>query len=165
MTFTRFTNFHPIHNSEAFFFNVLLCTIPFRNENDLLSTTNIENSNIRECHNRGIISNVDNIQEYLLQYAHRNLIDTEKQSQLLEQLLEDYPYLNPEHIPQDIHVSTPSSNAERIHTKRTPDSGATWPPERPAFRQASLSLLLENLVRSISTDLFIRSATVKKSSI
>ncbi len=141
---TRFTDFHPIHNSEAFFFNVLLRTIPFRNENDLLSATNIKKSYIRECHNRGIISNVDNIQEYLLQYAHCNLIDTEKQSQLLEQLLEDYPYLNPEHIPQDIHVSTPSSNAERIHTKRTPDSGATWPPERPAFRQASLSLLLEH---------------------
>ena len=117
---TRFTYFHPIHNSEAFFFNVLLRTIPFINENDLLSATNIEKSYIRECHNRGIISNVDIIQEYLLQYAHCNLIDTKKQSQLLEQLLEDYPYMNPEHIPQDIHVSTPSSNAERIHTKWTP---------------------------------------------
>ena len=28
--------------------------------------------------------------------------------------------MNPEYTPQDIHVSTPSSNAERIHTKRTP---------------------------------------------
>ena len=110
---TRFTDFHPIHNSEAFFFNVLLRTIPLKNENDFLSATNIEQSFIRECHNREIISNIDNIQEYLLQYVHRNLINIEKQSQLLKQLLEEDPYLNPEHIPQDIHVLTPSSNAER----------------------------------------------------
>ena len=117
---TRFTDFHPIHNFKAFFFNVLLRTILFINENDLLFATNIEKNYIRECHNCGIISNVDNTQEYLLQYAHRNLIDTEKRSQLLGQLLEDYPYFNPEHLPQDIHISTPLSNAERIHTKRTP---------------------------------------------
>jgi hypothetical protein len=59
---TRVTDFHPIHNSEAFFFNVLLRTIPFRNENDLLFAMNIEKSYIRECHHRGIISNLDNIQ-------------------------------------------------------------------------------------------------------
>ena len=64
--------------------------------------------------------NLDTIQKYLLQYAHRNLIDTEKQSQLLEKLLEDYPYLNSEHIPQDIHVSIPLSDCKRVNTKQTP---------------------------------------------
>ena len=38
----RFINFHPTHNSDAFFFNVLIHTIPFRFENDLLSPTNNE---------------------------------------------------------------------------------------------------------------------------
>ena len=34
--------------------------------------------------------------------------------------MEDYPYLNPEHIPQDIHVSIPLSDRERVNTKRAP---------------------------------------------
>ena len=63
---------------------------------------------------------MDAIQEYLLQYAHRNLIDTKKRSQLLKQLLENYPYLNPEHIPQDIRVSIPLSDRKRVNTKRAP---------------------------------------------
>ena len=67
----RFTGFHTTHNSDALFFNILIHTIPFRNENDLLSPTNSEKIYIRECQDHGIISNLDAIQEYLLQYAHR----------------------------------------------------------------------------------------------
>lgn len=72
----RFTNFQLIHNSEALFYNVLICIIFFRNKNDFFSATNIEKNYIRECQDRGIISKLDTIQEYLIQYAHRNLIDT-----------------------------------------------------------------------------------------
>ena len=68
----------------------------------------------------GIISNLNTIQEFLLQYIHRNLIDTEMRSQLLEHLFEDYPYLNPEHTPQDIHESIPLSDHEILNTKRAP---------------------------------------------
>lgn len=63
---TRFTNFHPTHNLDAFFFNILIRTIPFINENDILSPTNSEKNYICECQDRGIITNLDAIQEYLL---------------------------------------------------------------------------------------------------
>ena len=64
---TRFTDFHPTHNSEGFFFNVLIRTIPFRNKNELLSATNNEKSYVREYHTRGLISNLNTIQEFLSQ--------------------------------------------------------------------------------------------------
>ena len=89
-----------------------------RGFNDHLSPTNVEKSYIRECQDHGIISNLDAIQEYLLQYAHCSLIDTENRSQLLEQLLEDYPYLNLEYILQHIHVSISLLDRERMNTKR-----------------------------------------------
>ena len=60
------------------------------------------------------------IQEYLLQYAHCNLVDTYNRSQLLEQLLEDYPYLNHEHILQDIHISIRYQKKKTLNTKRAP---------------------------------------------
>ena len=65
------------------FFNVLLHTISFKNEKDLFLDTNKEKSYIRECHNREIISNLDIIQEHLLEYAYCNLINTKKRVQLL----------------------------------------------------------------------------------
>ena len=100
---TRFTYFHLIHNSEALFFNILIRTNHFRSKNDLLCATNNEKKSYPWMSRSS--SQTWTIQEYLLQYAHRNLIDTYNRSQLLEQLLEDYPYLNHEHILQDIHVS------------------------------------------------------------
>ena len=63
---------------------------------------------------------MNTIQEYLLQYAHRNLIDTEKRSQLLEQLFEEYPHLNLEHTQQDINVSILLLDHEILNTKRAP---------------------------------------------
>jgi hypothetical protein len=48
------------------------------------------------------------VQNYLSQYAHRNLIETEKHAQFLDWLLQDYPFLdllnisNNENIPHDL---------------------------------------------------------------
>ncbi len=47
-TLTRFTNFHPTHNTQTFFYNVLLQKITFWNEIELSPTSNLEN--VKECH-------------------------------------------------------------------------------------------------------------------
>ena len=36
----RFTDFHPTHNTEGFFFNILLRNVWFRDERDLISDQN-----------------------------------------------------------------------------------------------------------------------------
>jgi hypothetical protein len=33
-----------------------------------------------------------------MKYAHGNLLEIEKRSQLLQELLEDYPYLDSQHV-------------------------------------------------------------------
>jgi hypothetical protein len=71
---------------------------------------------VYECHIRGLLSNLDVLQEYLLKYAHRNLIKTEKRAQLLENLLEEYPYLDPEFIILDTGPSS-DLNVQCRHAK------------------------------------------------
>ena len=39
------------------------------------------------------------VQKYLSEYAQRNLIETEKHTQLLDQLLQDYSFLDPFFVP------------------------------------------------------------------
>jgi len=43
----RFRNFHIVHNSEGFFKNILLQTIPFCDEKNLLSENNFEFSCVK----------------------------------------------------------------------------------------------------------------------
>jgi hypothetical protein len=45
----RFTDFHPIRNSEGFLYNVLLQKILFCDENNLLSNCSIHQSYVHEC--------------------------------------------------------------------------------------------------------------------
>ncbi len=33
-----------------------------------------------------------------MEYAHRNLLEIKNRSQLLEELLKDYPYFDPQHV-------------------------------------------------------------------
>lgn len=50
-----------------------------------------------------IAPNLDTLQGYLLQYAQRNLIETEKRGQLLETLFKEYPFLDGDYtLPKDI---------------------------------------------------------------
>jgi hypothetical protein len=103
---TRFTDFHPTYSPEGFFFNTMLQNICFKDEKELLSNKNTTRSYVYKCHIRGLLSNLDILQEYLLKYAYRNLIKTEKRAQLLENLLEEYLYLDPEYVVPDIGPST-----------------------------------------------------------
>ncbi len=53
---------------------------------------------IRERHIRGLLLESNTIKTFLMEYAHRNLLEIEKWSQLLEELLKVYPYLDPQHV-------------------------------------------------------------------
>ena len=95
---TRFIDFHPTYSHERFFFNIILQSICFRCEKELVSNYNAKQSYVYECHIQGLFSNLNIFQEHLLKYAHRNLIEIEKRLQLLENLLEEYPFLDSEYI-------------------------------------------------------------------
>jgi hypothetical protein len=99
--FTRFTDFHPTYSLKGFFFNIMLQNISFRDEKELLSNQNIERSYVYKCHIRGLLPNLDILQENLLKYVPRNLIETEKRAQLL-----NYSYLDLEYVVPDIGPST-----------------------------------------------------------
>lgn len=49
-----------------------------------------------------------------MEYAHRNLINTKTQLQLLK----DHPYLDAKHIPQDIHVLIPLLDYAIVNSRR-----------------------------------------------
>ena len=118
---TNFTDFHPTHNTQGFFFTVLLRNFTFRDERKLLSERNTNKNYLLECYIRGLLPDVQAMQNYLSQYAHRNLIETEKHAQLLDRLLQDYPFLDPlnfsnnENIPHELtpslyRLSTPNDH-------------------------------------------------------
>ncbi len=93
----RFTNFHPIHNSEGFFYNVLLQKIPFHDEKNLLSNCNIHQSYVYECQIQNWLPNLESLHKFLQQYVTLNIFEDEKQTQLFNKMLELHPYLDLEH--------------------------------------------------------------------
>ena len=102
---TRFTNFHPTHNTEEFFFNILLRNVCFRDERELISDQNTNKNYTLECYKQGLLPNVQTMQKYLSEYAQRNLIETKKNK--LNFLTTCY---------KTIHFSMPcSSQTVKIH--------------------------------------------------
>jgi hypothetical protein len=93
----RFTNFHPTHNSEGFFYNVLLQKIPFHYEKNLNSNSNIHQSYVYECQIQNRLPNLESLHNFLHQYVTQNLFENEKQTQLFNKMLELHPYLDLEH--------------------------------------------------------------------
>jgi hypothetical protein len=89
----RFTDYHPAHHTEAYFYNVLLATIPFSHEAELLSdsSTNPSRSYFSECQLRGIIQSVDDIEEHVASYAARHLWKEEQRQQLVDLILQNQP--------------------------------------------------------------------------
>ena len=102
---TRFTDFHPTHNTQGFFFNIPFRNFTFKNERQLLSKRNTNKNYLLKCYIRGLLPDVQAVQNYLSQYAHRNLIETEKYAQLLDRLLQDYPFLDPLNISNSENIS------------------------------------------------------------
>jgi len=63
---TRFTYFHPTHNIEGFFYNILVQNMCFWRELDLLSASNLQKNYVHEYHFRGLVHDLDKIQMYLM---------------------------------------------------------------------------------------------------
>jgi hypothetical protein len=79
----KFTNFHHVYNSEAFFYNTILQKNNFV-INKIKFQNSIEKSYVHECQIRGFLHNVELLQTYLIQYTNQNLFGNEKQTQLFQ---------------------------------------------------------------------------------
>jgi hypothetical protein len=80
----RFTDFHPVHHMEAYWYTVLLEYQPWRSEADMLSPDNTAQSYFMECRLRGIIDDDDTaLEEHIQAYCQRQLYSEEFQQQLL----------------------------------------------------------------------------------
>ena len=87
----RFTDFHPAHHFESFFFNVLLQHIPFRNESSLLSNNNVHKSYYIECCIRKLINTEDDIDTLVHEYCKLHFMMDENRQQLTNMIMQKAP--------------------------------------------------------------------------
>jgi hypothetical protein len=89
----RSTDYHPAHHAEAYSYNVLMQKIPFRSVSELLSPvqTNPSQSYFVECVLKGIISEVDDLEAHVAEYASRQLWRFEQRQQIIDLILQNYP--------------------------------------------------------------------------
>lgn len=84
----RFTDFHPINQSEAFFYNLLLQHVPFRREEvDILSACNKSNTYLEECQVRGILTCDEDLEDEIAKYSIRNLQSSDQRARLCDLVL------------------------------------------------------------------------------
>ena len=114
----RFTDYNPLSDVESFFYNILLQHVPFRDESELFSTKNTWHLYIMECKLRGLLDNVDSLLHYFQEYSQRNLYDEDKYDHLVDQILLQHPYLDPDYI-GDIRCGTDIPMAEHTQTFNT----------------------------------------------
>ena len=114
----RFTEYNPLSDAENFFYNILLQHVPFRDESELFSTTNTGRSYILECKLRGLLDDVDSLLHYVQEYSQRNLYDEDKHGHLVDHILLQHPYLDPDYI-GDIRCGTDIPMAEHTQTFNT----------------------------------------------
>ena len=86
-----FTDFNPINNSEGFFYLVLLRNIAFRDENTLISNTNVSRTYIEECRIRGHFRSEEDVIDLLASYASFHLYGEHQCGKLLAKLMAKYP--------------------------------------------------------------------------
>ncbi|MCO5604327.1 hypothetical protein L7F22_058492 [Adiantum nelumboides] len=73
----RFTEYHPGHHTEAFFFNVLLQRTTSRTTSELISTSISSSSYYVECQIRKLINSEDDLEMYVTKYTQRNMLLSE----------------------------------------------------------------------------------------
>jgi hypothetical protein len=69
----RFTDYHPANHTKAYFYNVLLSKVPFKNENELLSPENTARSYFYKCRLKGLISSTEDLKAHIAAYAQCHL--------------------------------------------------------------------------------------------
>ena len=74
----RYSEFHPVCNMDAFFFNYLLARVPFMYESELLSHDNTDKSYFQECVMRGFLGSTQDLESIILEYSNRQLFAQER---------------------------------------------------------------------------------------
>jgi hypothetical protein len=84
----RFTEFHLINQSEAFFYNILLRHVPFRREEvDILSACKKSKTYLEECQVQGIFTCDEDLEDAIAQYSIRNLQSSDERARLCDLVL------------------------------------------------------------------------------
>jgi hypothetical protein len=83
----RFTDFHPVHHTDGFFYDILLQHVPFRSDSHLLSPKNATKTYFEECQLRGVITCDEDLEDCVSRYSMRNLHSHDQRMQLAELVL------------------------------------------------------------------------------
>jgi hypothetical protein len=86
----RFSDYHPRHSTEAFFYKLLLEKVAFRDEATLLSPHNTENSYFTECQLLRLIDDEQDLEEHVLDYCNRHMFSNDQIGQTMEHLLSTF---------------------------------------------------------------------------
>jgi hypothetical protein len=89
----RFSDYHPAHHTEEYFYNVLLDRVPFCSEAELLSPLSINPSQsyFFECRLRNILTCVEDLEHHISTYGARHLWREEQRQQLVDLILQNHP--------------------------------------------------------------------------
>ena len=128
----RFTDYHPVYQTEGFFYNVLLQNTAFRSEHALISPSNRSNTYFEQCHLNGLVKTMDDIDALLQAYAKRHLQDHEQRERLKTLLLEKNESM------EDI-LGSPNSAAEPSHPP-LPQLGTANPVRFPFTDMSGIEL-------------------------
>jgi hypothetical protein len=84
----RYSDYHPAHNPEGFFYNLLLSKHAFRAEKDLVTLLqNPSASYMLECYIRGHLTNEDDLLQCISDYGARHLYNDEQQQAIALKML------------------------------------------------------------------------------
>ncbi len=85
----RFTSFHPVHQTDSFFYSLLLEHIPFTSESDLLIVNGQRAKNYQHaCQLHGIDSDESELREVAEKYAAHHFLSTSDTEHVLHTLLQ-----------------------------------------------------------------------------
>ena len=87
-----FSDFNPMSgDGEAFFYNVLLKTVPFHDESSLISPGNVSKTYTEECRIRGHFRDEQDVIDLLADYSNFHLYSEDQCGKLLAKLLSKFP--------------------------------------------------------------------------
>ena len=83
----RFTDFHPVHQTEGYAYNLLLANVPFRHEHELFSPNNHDATYVCELRLRGFLTSEESVEGFADAYSTYHLYTDDARQHLYEALL------------------------------------------------------------------------------
>jgi hypothetical protein len=118
---TRFTDFHPTHNIEGFFYNILLKKCVF--EQSLIYFPHpICKKLCTWMPHLWTCTWFRKIQMYLMKYAHINFLEVEKWSQILQEILDEHSYIDMHHETFETILPTINEQSHEINIRSKPSN-------------------------------------------